>query len=36
MILNKKQTNRIQETGRVHWFDQKNKILYKINFVTQL
>ena len=30
MILNKKQTNRIQETGRVHWFDQKNKILYKI------
>ena len=30
MILNKRQILRLQKEGRIHWFDQKNKILYKI------
>jgi serine/threonine protein kinase len=30
LILNKRQILRLQKEGRIHWFDQKNKILYKI------
>ena len=30
MILNKKQELRLQTTGRIHWFDQKNNLFYKI------
>ena len=30
MILNKKQELRLQTTGRIHWFDQKTNIFYKL------